>query len=450
MSIILPVISMGQNLVPNPSFESVTSCPSFASQLDRAAPWYNPTLGTPELYHGCAPLSSYVSVPQNTTGGYQLARTGEGYVGLYTYRTDIANMREYAEIQLLEPLVAGRCYTFSMFVNMPNDHPYAVDGFGAHFSADPLTSTDGFVLPVSAHIENPSGSFITDTLGWTEISGVYTALGGEAYLTIGNFNDDATTQVLQVATGLWHQTSGYLLVDDVSLMELELNVDLGPDTLLCDAASLLLDAANPGAEYLWSDGSTGPTLVVSAPGTYWVRVAQGACSASDTVQVSGGGGPVLSLPREVLICPGNSVVLDASANGSVQWMDGDTNAVRNVGIPGTYTVVATNACGNSTATTEVVQDRCPCVPFLPNAFTPNGDGINDTVGPRIQCGVGTLRWSVYDRWGRLLWEANDGNAEWDGSVDGVPVPNGVYAWRMDLIGVPDVPDRYMGHLTVLR
>ncbi|MCB0793268.1 MAG: gliding motility-associated C-terminal domain-containing protein [Flavobacteriales bacterium] len=440
-----------QNLVPNPSFEQVSSCPSFASQLDRAAPWTNPTLGTPELYHGCAPLSSYVSVPNNTTGGFQYARTGQGYAGLYTWRTDIANMREYAQVQLSAPLQAGTCYRVSMYVNMPNDQPYACDGFGAHLSAAPLTANNGQVLPVPPHIDHTAGALITDTLGWTLISGIYDATGGERYLTIGNFRNDANTQTQLIHTGTWYTTSAYLLVDDVSVEAIPLELDLGPDTLLCSNNALLLDATTPGASYLWSDGGTGPTLAVSQPGTYWVTVMLGACSISDTIVVSGGGPPRFDLPERLAICPGGSVEVDATVPGaSILWMDGDTNAIRTISTATLWTVTATNACGSTTAQVDVRRDLCPCIPFLPNAFTPNGDGINDTVGPQFRCGSGEVTWSIHDRWGSLVFEGASLDVLWDGTIGGQPVVEGTYVWSARVLGTGDEHSVYMGHVTVLR
>ncbi|MCB9169013.1 MAG: gliding motility-associated C-terminal domain-containing protein [Flavobacteriales bacterium] len=447
----LPPALVAQNLVPNPSFEQVSTCPSFASQLDHATPWYNPTLGTPELYHGCAPLSSYVSVPDNTTGGFQYARTGEGYAGLYTWRTDIPNMREYAEVQLLAPLQAGTCYRVTMYVNMPNDHPYACDGFGAHFSAAAITASNGQVLPYAADVENPPGQLITDTVGWTMISGVYTASGGEQYLTIGNFRNDAGTQTLQVNTGTWYTTSAYLLVDDVSVEPLTLDLDLGPDTLLCSTDHLLLDATTPGATYLWNDGSTGPTLLADHPGTYWAQVALGGCSVSDTLVITGDGPPALDLPRTVFLCPGASTVLDASAPGAaVVWSDGDTSAVRRVDAPGTYSVTATNSCGSRSAEVDVEAEICACVPYLPNAFSPNGDGINDRVRPIFKCAAGNVRWAVYDRWGSLVFEAPERTVDWDGTIGGVPVPDGVYVWQAEVHGTAFDDGLYMGHVLLIR
>src|SRR5207253_1411584 len=63
-------------------------------------------------------------------------------------------------------------------------------------------------------------------------------------------------------------------------------VNLGPDQSLCNGASANLDAGNPGDTYLWSTGGVTQTITVSASGTYWVQVANGTCTGTDTVVIN--------------------------------------------------------------------------------------------------------------------------------------------------------------------
>jgi OmpA-OmpF porin, OOP family len=71
---------LSQNLVPNPSFETYSSCPEGISEVDLAVPWINPTFGTSDFFHSCS--SNFVDVPYNFFG-FQYAHTGEGYGGAY-------------------------------------------------------------------------------------------------------------------------------------------------------------------------------------------------------------------------------------------------------------------------------------------------------------------------------------------------------------------------------
>ena len=68
---------------------------------------------------------------------------------------------------------------------------------------------------------------------------------------------------------------------------------------------------------------------------------------------------------------------------------------------------------------------------FPNAFTPNGDGVNDTYKPLFFCPVITTDFRVYNRWGQKVFETQDPNKAWDGKVDGKDVPSDVYAWQVE-------------------
>lgn len=82
-----------QNLIPNPGFETQTSCPS-TSEIEKAVPWGSATLGTPDLSNSTCPT-------QNSP-----AMSGIGSSGVYVYST-FPNNREYLRVKHTEPLVSG-------------------------------------------------------------------------------------------------------------------------------------------------------------------------------------------------------------------------------------------------------------------------------------------------------------------------------------------------------
>ena len=66
-----------------------------------------------------------------------------------------------------------------------------------------------------------------------------------------------------------------------------------------------------------------------------------------------------------------------------------------------------------------------------NAFTPNGDGINDTYKPVFFCPVITTNFKIYSRWGEKVFETEDPNEAWDGKINGLDAPSDVYAWQVE-------------------
>ena len=231
-----------QNLVPNPSFENFVNCPSLNSQLNLASPWTTPTSGTSDLINSCAPVTAFgVSVPYNFRG-FQNARTGNGYAHIFCYpNATSANYREYLQVQLISPLVAGQTYEISFYVSLSDNSMHAINNIGAFISTFAPNAGGYYPLPYTPQILETN--VVSDTANWVNISGLYTALGGEQYLTIGNFYNDSLTTAIIVNPSTPHLFSdcGYY-VDDVSVLPYL------PPSSLCDTNCSPNLAPNPGFE----------------------------------------------------------------------------------------------------------------------------------------------------------------------------------------------------------
>ncbi len=206
-----------QNLVPNPSFENYSSCPTNNSQINLATPWIDPTGASSDYFNSCATGLSSVSVPFNGFG-YQKARNGDAYAGFYVFANSGSNYREYIQVGLIDSLTAGVIYRTSFYVSSADNFKYSSDGVGAYFSKIAITGSPGPVLNYTAQVENLSGNIITDTAGWTLITGTFTALGGEKYITIGNFKADTASQTAIVNNSSTYPAYWvYFYIDDISV-----------------------------------------------------------------------------------------------------------------------------------------------------------------------------------------------------------------------------------------
>lgn len=132
-------------------------------------------------------------------------------------------------------------------------------------------------------------------------------------------------------------------------------IDLGGSQGICEGQSVVLDATTPGVAYLWQDGSTAPTFTATSPGTYSVTVANACGQASDAVTVNLiGGPPVVDLGQNATLCPGDELLLDATAEEAAYlWQDGSAGATYTVSSAGEYAVAVTNACGTDADTITV-------------------------------------------------------------------------------------------------
>lgn len=197
------------NLVPNQSFENYLTCPDNHSQIILAEPWFVPTLNliSSDYFNTCN-QDFVVDIPSNFTG-YQLPQNGNAYSGIFCYCLDACvpneNYREYIEVKLISPLSEGKKYCMNMYVSLADSSAYAINKLGAYFSIDSVLANDNYVLPLLPQVSSDT-NIIRDTSDWVLIEGNYTAIGGEQFLTIGNFNDDVNTEFVLVdssKTGLW-------------------------------------------------------------------------------------------------------------------------------------------------------------------------------------------------------------------------------------------------------
>ena len=158
---------LAQNLIPNPGFETLTTCPSGPGTWGPtpAAPWFGPTLGTPDIFNSCANLGQS-GVPDNFVGN-QTAHGDGGYAGVYV-RGPGTVYREYLQAPLLQPLVAGSLYSVSFYVSQA-EFGCASENIGIYFSSDDPNEFGTGVLQVTPQVTADMG-FLNDTENWTLIS----------------------------------------------------------------------------------------------------------------------------------------------------------------------------------------------------------------------------------------------------------------------------------------
>ncbi len=219
-------ILFGQNLVPNPSFEYHTRCPfdttSFPSGfLLLAYPWQNPsTVGngdsSPDLFDTCSTNVGF-SVPNNAWGN-EYPHTGNAYSGIYCYYKWILS-REYIQVQLIDSLQKKTPYCVEFYVSLADVSTYAANNIGAYFSVDAISMTGYSNLPYIPQVINSNNNLLINKHGWKKVSGSFIANGGEKYITIGNFNDDPSTDTIFVDSTGWDGGIAYYYIDDVSIMD---------------------------------------------------------------------------------------------------------------------------------------------------------------------------------------------------------------------------------------
>ncbi|QKZ14986.1 gliding motility-associated C-terminal domain-containing protein [Spirosoma sp. KUDC1026] len=473
--LVLPALVAGQNLIPNGGFETYQHCPEQSNLLFEAAPWYNPTKATPDFYHQCFAGSPAQLAPHS----------GQGQTHLFFDK----DFLEYMAVPLTEPLKANECYYFEMYVAPDVVAKYIPGTLGAYFSAQPVTSGMTTMLTASPQVLDNTAQGNVARLQWQSVSGSFTASGGEAYVTIGSFykeppflgyyyiyvddvslrkvkldlgndttlcsrqsthrldattpgafsyrwNDGSTQPTLLVTKpgrySVTAVTGCKTLVDSVKI-DYAIDLELGPDTTLCEGQTLKLNVpADAAATYRWQDGSGGAAYTVSQAGTYRVTVSRAKCVVADSVQVRYVPRPTLELGPDRELCGTQSARIQPVVKaGTFRWLDGFADQERTVSQNGVFQASVQNECATVTDSVAVDYDACDCRLYAPNSFTPNRDGLNDQFLV-YGCGAITIRsMRVFNRWGEVIFETQEAPFQWDGYYQGQLAESGPYAWQID-------------------
>ncbi len=211
-------------------------------------------------------------------------------------------------------------------------------------------------------------------------------------------------------------------------------VNLGPDITSC--ACVFVSAGNPGSNYYWNNGADYSGINICVTGQYWVTVSNGMCISSDTINVTINTPPVVNLGPDVNLT--NSITLNAGNTGSTfSWNTGATTQMINVTTTGSYSVTVTDANGCFAGDDINVTIRNPLT-FIPEGFSPNGDGTNDVFNIKDIEEYPKNVFEIFNRWGDKVYAAQPYENTWDGRstlgvrIGGNELPVGTYFYVLDL------------------
>jgi gliding motility-associated-like protein len=145
--------------------------------------------------------------------------------------------------------------------------------------------------------------------------------------------------------------------------------------------------------------------------------------------------PAASLGNDTIMCAGDILYKSIFQPGVLyEWQDGSKYYDYEIKEAGIYWVIAFNACFSTIDSVTVKFDDCSTCVHVPDAFTPNNDGINDIFKAEIGCYFTNYLFKVFNRWGQLLYITSDPNGGWDGRNDGKAEEMGTYVWQLQYAG----------------
>lgn len=427
--------------------------------------WYdNPGLNPPILATG----NSYTPNPPIGTTTYYAAETEAvlGCVGPTDQVTITVNPvptapvvtgnTTYCEGDLASPLVATATQGGNMtwYDAAP---PATVLSTNISYAPPlPVGTFDIYVTETAAGCESPATQ-VTITVNPTPLP---PAVNGQLNYCEGEIPTDLTATPTMAGTITWENTSNTILGTGTNYTptlvvgtstiwvyeelngcksdstEVIMNVDAAPTVdvptqhVICKGDSVSISAANNGYAITWSNGDSGTPIFLGPDTTtmYFVTATNPSCgTATDSITIIVNDKPNLDAGTDTLIGLGGEVTLWASSTQNVtyEWIpepdecvETDCSLIYDVPDQATvYVVIATDEYGCVNSDTILVDINGYMDVFVPNIFSPNGDGFNDLLvinGPRLY----NYTIEIYDRWGKKIFVSNEQKDYWDGSFNG--------------------------------
>ncbi len=300
--------------------------------------------------------------------------------------------------------------------------------------------------------------------------------------------DDGTTSTLQNPNHIYGATGTYNVqliatnsngCTDTTVVQLDFAssaTSVNPSTSICFGNNTQL-LASGGYSYSWSPSSglsnpsiANPFASPSVTTTYTVTIHSipfpgDTCVVSLTTTVfvySPSAFPLLATADRDTISIGSGTILHANTDTTLTILWTPSSGISNPYsfnptvapiVTTTYTVTITDSSGcpkSSTITIYVISMKCTLDDaFVPNTFTPNGDGQNDVLFVR-SISLSEMYFAVYNRWGELVFESNDLKKGWDGIYKGKPSDPDVFAWYLTAKCYSGEEMKKKGNVTLIR
>ncbi len=332
---------------------------------------------------------------------------------------------------LTSPQPSGSIYLWSN--GLSNTQMTVIRG-GTYWLHVSYAGCEGSDTIVITSVTEPGVTLGTDTTICTSIPArIGMEVPGATYLWSTGSTDPFI--FVSVTDAYWLQVDlhGCVTADTTQITAVEdPQIDLGPDRDICPEQEIILDPGQ-GIAFRWSTGDTTAIYIVTQGGYYSVSVTSVyGCTGSDTVFLQQKNFPTVRLDHDTTVCEETPLKLIAQATDadSYLWSDGSTEPMLTTTRGGVYVATAINQCGSASDTIEVRQIFCDI--WLPNVFTPNGDGRNDVF--RILGNLGRIEGfglSIYNRWGERVFHTSDKMQGWDGRHKGSEALMSTYVYMLE-------------------
>ena len=209
-------------------------------------------------------------------------------------------------------------------------------------------------------------------------------------------------------------------------------VNLGTDTSICVGQQIIFQAGGGYANYTWQDNTHASSITASQAGWYWVQVTNNTgCVGIDSIRIIAIlDTPANFIPSTIGICLNTpNTVRTNTPFSQYLWSDGSRNDSLVIINTGDYWVRVTDAnqC-TATAYFTAIEKQCVKGVFIPTAFSPNNDNLNDIFKATVFGELENFKLQIFNRYGQLIFETEEWNRGWNGTFRNTQQPIGAYVW----------------------
>ncbi len=257
--------------------------------------------------------------------------------------------------------------------------------------------------------------------------------GGLVSETINPVVSGPYTLIVRTAAGCEASDDAEVIFNPIPI------VDLGPDTVtICEGESHVFDAGRQIGLVEWNTGSSEEEITAVSDSVYVVSVTQDGCETIDSARLIVVDLPVSKIDHslaENAICfedvdeRGLAITANDNPVYDFLWNTGEVTSTILIEGAGEYQVeISVGTC--SVRDSITIRDYCPWSLYLPNAFTPNDDGLNDEFPSSFYGEFIDYELLIFNRWGEQIYQTNDINSGWDGTYMGNDCQIDVYVYKI--------------------
>jgi len=241
-------------MIENGSFEQLEGKIKKAGSIEVAVDWMSPTKTAADLF--ATRVKSGFSVPNNPFGKEE-AHDGENYAGITTFSYGDKVPRTYLSTKLKTPMRKGLKYAVKFYICLSEGSKYASNNVAANFSKKQWSINENKSIIGESGVMDVENVIFNAMFGWDQICGVYTAKGGEKFLTLGNFstNNDTKNERMKKPKSFTGKqvVSSYYYIDDISVLLIEDEADCKCDSDKEEVSTTVYSSAPVNPEGMTSE-----------------------------------------------------------------------------------------------------------------------------------------------------------------------------------------------------